>query len=511
MKEVKEILQLIKKGILTLSLSDTVGEQGVHHVKMNKLLDALDAGSIDSDEEGAQLLFPEDKTGGKYRSLKSDLKTRLYSAVMNINSNQTKFNDYQRSYYQCHKQWVVVKILTGVNANTSAVALANRLLKQAEKYHFTLLCMDITSYLRIQYGVREANEKKSVLASTQFAQYFELYQAELLAEQYYTDLTIKLANNQAAKGEANDMAIRYSEAIEAKMHTQSSYKLQMYGYLVRLLRYSTMDDYPNALVICSEALDYFRSLPYEANIPLQIFNYQILVCHIQMGQFKEAEAVAKDCISLFAEGSFNWFKYQDLYFLLLLHTAEYEKAGALLKYIINHPKLEFLPDNMKELWGLYEAYIHYLSLCGKVSTSFTKKFKLSKFINDASILTKDKGGRNIAIIIVRLLILLRAEKFPQILDEMETIHQYCYNYLRGNQTKRSFTLIKMLLAVPLAQFDPERIADKVSKHIKVLEESKFDILNQTYEIEILPFEVLWQLGMEGLAERKERLQKKKTP
>lgn len=502
MREIKEILQFVQQGYFSSSLMIDDLAKGEGATKMAALLTALEKGMVHSDEDAAALLYPDDTEGSRYRKLKSDLKVKLHKAVMNMNPVQARFTDYQSAYYYCHKQWVVIKMLTGLNANASAVTLAIKLLKQSEKYHFTLLSMDILAYLRVQYGVREANFKKYQPVDIQCKNYAKLYQAELLAEEYYTELTVRLANNHAKKHDVHLLAKLYSEEISKPMVLFSSYKLQMYGYLIGLMQYSTINDFEGALAYASEAVAYFSSLPYEAKVPMQIFNYQILVSNIQLRRFKEGEVVAQKCLALFEEGSFNWFKYQDLYFLLMLHTAEYEKAGVALRFILGHPKFEFLPDTMKETWRLYEAYIYYLTLFGLLSKEYTRKFKLSRFISDTSILIKDKGGRNVAVIIIRLLILLREERFTQLLDEMESTHQYCYNYLRGDNTRRSFSLIKMLLLIPLSQYDPKVVESKTERYKKVLDESMFDIHNQTYEIEIIPFEILWDLTLKGLKERK---------
>lgn len=507
MQEIRELLHVLKQNHFNYQ-SVIDHSSGASASVALKLLEGIDKGILLSDEDAGEKLFSSDKDGSKYRRLKSDVKNRLYEAIMQLNTNQSKFTDYQKAYYNCHRQWVVVKILTGLNANTAAMGLAGRLFKTAEKYSFTLLCMDILSYLSVQYGVRENSEKKYQQVCQQFDEYVALYQAESKAERYYTELIVLSSNNHAAKDKVNDQAVLYNDEIELVMQTHSSHKLQLYGFLIRLLRFTSQNDYLNALSCSSDAIRFFTKLPYETRVPLQIFYYQELVCYIQLRRFDDGAEAAKKCISLMTEGSFNWFKYQDLYFLLLLHTNKYDQAGEALKLNLNHAKFEFLPENIKEIWRLYEAYMHYLYICGK--TTYSSKFKLTKFISDTSILTKDKGGRNVAIIIIRFLILLREDKLSLLLDDLESINQYCYNYLRGENTKRSFALIKMLLTIPLVQYDPDLLEEKVSKHKTVLNESPFDINNQTYEIEILPFEVLWDMVMEGLRQRKEKLAIKKN-
>ena len=506
MQEIRELLHVIKQNGLTYK---TVSDKlvGVPSQKVIAFLEGVDALQIATDEKAAEVLFPAEKEKTKFRKFKAELKGRLYDLIVQLNTNQSRFTDYQKAYYYCHRQWLVVKILTGLNANTSAIGLAYRLLKTAEKYTFTLLCMDISSYLSIQYGVREHDSKKYLWAEEQVEYWARLYHAESKAERYYTYLIAQFSSRKKGKEELLETAVRYSDQVSDYMSDMASYRLQMYGYLLCILRNTIKDDYMAALVCANEAIEFFQGLSYEARVPLQIFYYQSLVCHIQLKQFDTGAEVAQKCIDLMAEGSFNWFKYQDLYFLMLLHTGEYEKAKTVLKLNLNHSKFEFLPDNVKEVWYLYEAYIYYLALCEKVT--YTSKFKLSKFINDTSILTKDKSGKNVAIIIIRYVILLREQKLSRLLDEVETLQQYCYNYLRGEHTRRSFALLKMLLTIPMAQYDPELVTEKVTRFKQTLEEAPFDLNNQTFEVEILPFEVIWSLALEGLQLRKQQLQQKK--
>lgn len=466
--------------------------------KLLTLYDGIAEGRFGSDTEAEKSIYG--KVGSPaYRKLKSDLRDHLFDAVMGINTDQSEFSDYQRAYYQCHRQWLVVRILTGMNANTAALSLATRLLRQAEKFNFTLLCMDISSYLRIQYGLRESNDHKFKEANELFLQYRNLYDAECLAEELYTNLIVRYVNNRSAQSEVHASATHYFSRIEGYMQEHQSYKLQMYGYLIGLLSYTSVNDYRRAMAFCHEAITFFGSRPYEARTPLQIFHYQNLICNIQLKQFEAGQVSANECLKYMQEGTFNWFKYQELYLHLSLHSQEYVQADKTLQQILKHPRFEFLPDNAKELWTIYESYIYYLHAMGKVKSSLAEKFKLARFERKTPIFSKDKGGLNIAIIIIRLLILLKERKFRQIIDELDSINQYCYRHLRGDNTKRSYYFIKMLLAIPMAQFDAKTAQGKVSGLREKLDQIPFQVANQTHEIEMIPYEDLWAMALESLA------------
>lgn len=501
MKALKEIIFLLRQS--DIHPFEHL-KSGTTNSKLHTFFEGIADGSLTNDIEAEKALY-DGKTGGAaYRKLKSDLRERLFESVININTNNAAFSDYQKAYYHCHRQWVVVRILTGMNANTSAMTLATRLLKQAERFNFTLLCMDIASYLRIQYGLRESNDHKYNETDALFNRYRELYDAECLAEQLYTQLIVKYVNNRSAQQEVHQKAILFYEKIAKAMENHESYKLQMYGYLIGLLQFTLVNDYQSAMQFCSEAIRFFDGRPYEARTPLQIFHYQNLVCNIQLRRFEDGQISANACMQFMQEGTFNWFKYQELFLHLSLHSREYEQADHTLQSILKHPRFEFLPPNAKELWAIYEAYIYYLHAAGLMKSALGEKFKLARFIRRTSIFSKDKGGLNVAIIISRLLILLQERNYRQIIDEIDGINQYCYRYLRGENTKRSYYFIKMLLTIPFAQFDPRVTEGKVAKLKEKMDKIPFQVDNQTHEIEIIPYEHLWEMAMADLDKKTSR-------
>ena len=270
MKALKEIIFLLKQSDIHPfeNLKSVNGKS--RNSKLQLFFEGIADGRFNSDAEAEKAIYGGKSGAATYRKLKSDLRERLFEAVINIDTDQPAFSDYQKAYYHCHRQWVVVRILTGMNANTSAMSLATRLLRHAERFNFTLLCMDISSYLRIQYGLRESNDHKYNETDQLFTHYRSLYDAECLAEQLYTQLIVRYVNNRSAQQEVYEKAALFYEKMAVEMERHQSYKLQMYGYLIGLLRFTLVNDYENAMLYCSEAIAFFVERPYEARTPLQI-------------------------------------------------------------------------------------------------------------------------------------------------------------------------------------------------------------------------------------------------
>lgn len=181
-----------------------------------------------------------------------------------------------------------------------------------------------------------------------------IYEAECLAEEYYTRLMARTVNNRSAKADQASLAAQYFDEMRPYLEKYTSFRLQMYGHLIGLMRFTSVNDYTPVLPYCDEVIRFFRAKPYEARVPLQIFNYQKLICHIQLRQFEEGAEVAEYCLGIMYEGTFNWFKYMELYIQLSFHTGQYDRGAQLLIKVTEHPRFEFLPEHAKETWRIYE-------------------------------------------------------------------------------------------------------------------------------------------------------------
>ena len=503
MQDLREIILLLNKhNIHPLKYMGSVGDG---KSKMLALYEGIARDKFTSDEIATNVLYETSGDSSSYRKLKSDLREKLLDAVLQINTDMEHYTDYQRAYYNCHKQWVTVRYLTGQNANMAALALANRLLRQAEKYDFTILCMDIASYLRTQYGLRESNDKRFREANQLFEYYQKIYLAESLAEELYTTLIVRVVNNRSPQEEIYSTAVEYYERIEPDLQQHQSYKLNMYGYMIGLMRYTTVSDHVQALLYCEQALQFFQSRPYVAQVPLQIFNYQHLMSNIHLERFDEAIRSAQLYLPLMQEGTFNWFKFKELYLLLLLRIQQYPEAAEVLASAFDHTRFEFLPDNAKELWRIYESYLYYLSKLPKLNFSLKgKTFKLARFINEVPIFSKDKSGMNVAVLIVKFLLLLLEHKYSRMLDEVEAAEQYIYRHLRGANTQRSYFFLKMLLQIPLSSFDAKIAVVRAERFLEKLKAIPLQLANQTHEVEIVPYEDLWQYALDSIQETPEK-------
>jgi hypothetical protein len=497
-------MQDLREIILLLQAHDSYPLRGLETFRGSKsklhiFYEGIAKGLFNSDQEAAQHLYGEGAEGSKYRKLKSDLRDKLQKAVFYLNLDAYNLSDFQRAYYDCNRQWVALRTLSGQGANTAALSVATRLLKQTEKFDLTLLSMDIASFLRIQYGLRESNDRKFREANKLFEHHRNVYAAESSAEELYTTLMVRYVNNRSAHRDVHPLAVKYYEELEPSLDHYNSYRLHMYARMIGLMRFTAVSDYQGAYEYTNECIQFFENLPYEARTPLQVFYYQRLVCNVHLRQFAEGEESIAYCLKQTGEGTFNWFKIHELYLHLSIHTKQYDRAAEILLQILQHPKFDFLPENAKEIWRVFEAYVYYLAQRGRIKNTPLGKFKLAKFINETPIFARDKSGVNVAILTVKLLLQLQEGKYNQLVDLAESVEQYCYRHLRGAQTQRSYHFLRALILLPQSAFNRNTVLTKAGPHLEALAAMPFQLANQTLDIEIIPYEDLWEMALESLA------------
>lgn len=485
-----------KRRVETLDLSEGT------NTKIGLFYEGLLKKRFQTDEEAAAALYGTSKKASKYQKLKYVLRNRLINNLFFIDVSQPSYNDRQKAYYECYKEWAAVKILLGKNAKVAAVDLSHNILKQAQKYEFTELVVDIARMLRLHYGTIVGDMKKYDYYCTLFEEYEDIWQKENLVEGLYVELMTRYVRTKAQQSEVHAKAKAFLAQIEPVLAGYDAYGIQFCGSLIKMIIPSCINDYEKTVAVCESCVDFFKAKPYVARLPLQIAYQQKLICCIQLKQYEAGKEAAENALTLMEEGDFNWFKHQEYFFMLAMHTQKYQEAYQVFYKTLKNTRFSYLPGPVQEIWKIYEAYVHYLVEVGQITPKesdrrFTK-FRLGRFLNDTPIFSKDKRGMNIPILIIHILFMIYQKKYNRAIDRMEAIDKYCSRYLKKDDNFRSNCFIRLLLLIPQANFHQAAVGRKATKYLKRLQDVSLEVANQTHEIEIIPYEDLWKFAVESL-------------
>jgi len=391
----------------------------------------------------------------------------------------------------------------GKGARVSGVEFGTKILKDAIKYEFTNLCRDICAMLRVYYGTMAGDVARFDYYNDEYKHFDHLCRGEDLAEEFYTRLTMQYVNSRSVDESTHRQAKAYFEQLTPWLNNFCSYRLHLYARLIQTIIYNSINDHQATLQVCAEAIKFFKKKAYDTQIPLQIFYYQMLEDHIALKQFRQGMTISNKLEKTLESGSFNWFKYQELSFLLSTHTRRYRQALNAFLEVVSHPRFELLPAHVQETWKIFRAYLYYLIKTGalRATNIGLQPFKMGRFLNDIPVFSKDKSGMNIAILIIQILFSLLEKEHGNASEQTESIRKYCARHLTDGNTRRSYYFIKMLLQIPKGNFDKETVLQRVKPALEKLHSVPLELSNQSLEIEVVPYEALWELALASLERR----------
>lgn len=437
-----------------------------------------------------------------FRKRKSDLTRRLIDSLFLVDLKESHYNDYQAAYYKCHQEWAAIKILLGKQARQTAIYLGEKLLNEARKYEFVDICVSISQILRYHHATRNKDTGQFEYYNNLFKAYKLKQNAEQEVEEAY--LVLKLFNTANVKGEdVKEKAEELYAGVKATLARYNTHNLHLCGYLLRSAIYTSVNDYEQTIEVCEEAIDFFEQKPFQSQIPLQVFYYQQLVCHTQLKQFEEGKTIAQKCLDVLEEGSFNWFKYYETYFILCLYTGEYTQAKRIFLKATAHSHFKNMPDHISEMWKIYEAYLHYLIKINKLELQEEDKkklsaFRLGKFMNETPIFSQQKRGANIAILSIQICYYLADQNYDKVAERIESLRMYRFRYLNQDDNFRSNCFLKMLVIIPKGNYYKQRVQYRVKRYLRELKKSPLERAHQAHQVEIIPYEDLWEMILDTL-------------
>ena len=456
--------------------------------------------SFASDQEAAQYFYNEDLHYPQYRKLKGKLTEKLINTSFFIDSNSPKFNTHQKAFYTCQRNLMAVRILLARYARKSAISIALDTVKKADKYEFSEISAELYKLLRNHYASHEHNRSRYRKYTELHRKYRDTALAEDLVFEMYDSTSIMMPKVSLNRNTIIKNCLRYQTQLKPLLKKHQSFRLHLWYYFLMLRLETLQNDYHGIIALCDKAINFFKEKPFISDQFIGAFYYHKLRSVIQIRDFTLGQSLALKCTSIFEESTIRWYTAQGYYFIFNMHSHHYRKGLLVRERVVNSKAFgQFL--TIHESWHLFDSYLYFLALMKKISLpkqSSVSKFRIRKFLNEVPEFSTDKSGNNIPILIIQILIQIQQKKYDQLTDKIEAIEKYTSRYLRKDNNYRSNCFIKMLLQIPKQHF--HRVA--VQRHTKTLlsklKAMPLEKANQSFEIEIIPYNDLWKMALESL-------------
>lgn len=505
MKKLMELIDVVSRN--RVKNIEVIGNPPPRKTKAQEFYDEFTAGTFSTDEEAAQYFYGTDANNRNYKLLKKRLIEKLYNTALFIDIEQPDMGEAAKAYYTAWKDFAIIKVLAGREANKNFLYLSEKTLITAIKYDFDDLIIPICRQLRLYHSNQSFDQKKFDYYDELLKKYQGRQEENLLAEDFFGRMTLATYGCKKCNIPALNKQIRgYLKILDPIKENNDAYRFNLLYYLMQVQLSFNTSQYNKAINTCKSALIFFQSQPHFPGNALGIFSRKLFLLYWQQRSFEKAEQLLRSADNYVRVGGQTYFLNYYHFTLLCLHARRYQEAYDTLQYIVNHQRFSTLEDHLQERWRVAEAYIMFLAEAGKIKNDQIKnsekqaqqKFRMGKFLNEVPRFSQDKSRRNVPILIIQILFLLLRKEYLQVIDRTEAIQQYASRHLRKDNKFRSNCFIKMLTQIVDADFHPKATQRKTAFLVKKLESIPFEVASQVYDIEVLPYEHSWDLAMEAL-------------
>jgi hypothetical protein len=472
--------------------------------KGNNYLDvtsSLADGSVKDDEDAARLIG-SDTASGKFRMFKSRLKNKLINSLLLVDLDSMGVSSYGRNVLACYRSLYIVKFLQAFSANKTADLLLKLLLKQGIQLELTEVILSVLKDLRHQAAIM-GNVEEFEEYNKQFKHFESLAQAEDISKEFLSHLNVYHANSNTVKVDYLNAIKENIEKLEQLRKKQSSYLLNLNYYRLKGQYYFLLHDYKASNLVWQEFdsfIENYKHFDYEqkqAESEIQkSHNY------LHMRDYVHGFECAQKGGQIFKPFSNNWFIINEQFYLLAMHAGQYEEAGRTVEAVITNPKFKYQIPNRVEKWKIFEAFFYLMVKAGKVTDETflknEKKFRLSRFLNETPIYSKDKKGYNISILVLQVMYMLLDKNYDALSDKIDALRRYVQRHLVEDEKYKSNIFLKMIIEADKQGYRSKPAQATTEALYKRLKDSQFSYVDTLDGLEIVPFTELWEIAMSCL-------------
>lgn len=309
---------------------------------------------------------------------------------------------------------------------------------------------------------------------------------ELLAEKTYGDIL----HCHNAKEPISEFPERILQLDQIAI-TNKYYKFNYFYYSTKSFYYQLTKDYQQLIENNKAAYDFFEGLNMDLHyVTKSGFLSALIPYYIIKQKFGLADTTIHTCLEMPPKGSYNWHR------ILTYKTASgfysNKPSISLSAYkMAQSIKKKFDNRIISEKWHLVNGYLALYHKSQRIH--YPTKFRLSKFLNVKEEQRNDEQKAN--LIILELLHLLADGKRPLFLDKLERVEGYITSRFRAHTYNRTRHFLRLLKSIVKGNYHIPLVKAHAKKQLKNLENTKNDLDVHTIDLEIVPYELLWEVAL----------------
>jgi tetratricopeptide (TPR) repeat protein len=503
MESLSELIRLVtKKRVKKVELFD----ENSRNKSSNyfKLFDGIHSEKYQSDADAAKDIYACDPSEKKYLILKTRLKQKLLNTLFFLDFEDENTPQYKAVLYECNKALYCAKVLLMNGSKRIAIPAIEKTLKRAQEFHLTDIELECAKILRSHYST--SNQYKEFVLSKELADQIEQrLHAENISDRYYQELVAMYAKSKSNRPKVKRLAEKYYKALQEDFKKYDSTKLSLNYFKIKTMFHQFSDDYASAIEVTEQAEAYVKKNPkFHPAARIEELAIQKMNFYLHLKNFEAGDTYAKKTLTLFEEGSANWYNFQEYYLLLAMHTGQYLKAAEIFQSVVELSSFRLLSDVKKERWRVFQAYLHYIYKSQKLKEirpaiqNAKTNFRVNEFLTEKPSFAKERRGLNIATLTVQIMFFLEKFETDKLNECVSAIAKYCRRYPKKDINFRSECFIEMLVNMSKEDFRFYQTRKASEKMYEEMISVHMEYHGGNRALEVLPYEVMWNIILDRL-------------
>ncbi|TPE43302.1 hypothetical protein [Pontibacter mangrovi] len=495
MKELQRLVRIINKNLPASSPLINLQEESTLESRLFRLL--RDCPSA-TEQVVAEELYGTKELPGSHRMLKSRFRKKIFNHLHFLNLPSDNLKSSNEVLYVCYTLLVEAQALILQYELKAALRVLEQLKQIATKYENTEMQIRALETLRgIYQDLRKL--KELALSNAELEACYKVQAFERKALLLYDKMVATLKGHVADKAKALALYPEVISKLWEMWESSGSSKIFSQWHILQIAYHELRGDYEEIISLIAKS----EKIAAEEHVNKNWYNrkynaYIEVYAHLQSRQYERGLLLAAEHIKLFDNSSSNWFSFMENYVLLALHHRDYEVAVLLLKAVVENEHLKKLSDSSLERWELYRLYLLFF----QENALADKLYNTKEIANKLLILPKDKSGFNLALLVLDVLNKLAEETVDDLEPHAERVRKYVHKYLKGEKAVRPRLFMRLVL-LALTKDDPEELREQSADLLVKLQAAPLPG-DAFAEVEIVPYEHLWDLIGQLLEKRRAR-------
>ena len=456
--------------------------------KETTLWENIRQGKYTGDEQAATDLYGSPAGSKGYAMLKARLWQKLLNHLFFLNLSDQPGNAPRPCEQEARNLLHQARMLIKRGEFDLAEVLLRQALKIAQEFEYTPICVDCLELLRLNY-VREIKPDLFYKTQQTLARHLFIAQCEQEAEGLYYTARIELNHSIHSRKKFLLQLSVIVPRLKTLWDQSDSVNVFSLYYLLDMWYYELIGDFTSIIEKTSTSQQLLKQKKINTKrFDINQNGYMSVYAHFRAKRFADGLRLAKEYLPSFNQASTNWFAFMENYFLLAMHSGDYGQAFDLIKRVDQNDFFLKLSPRAKERWTLYRAYLA-IALPRAASVESASGVALWSAVPEY---IKDKEGFNVALLILQFLREIQTGDIQLLNSRVESVGKYVSRHVSDRPARRSRLLLRLLVLAVNQRLHADACRKKGAALLAQLKATP-EPGDAYAEIEIIPYEHLWEL------------------